>query len=81
MPYGCILYNAGYDVVPCGTVNHFNEVVGHRLPDMFILDILLPDGNGLDNCRQLRKNEQTAGVPVLIMSAHQAKQDVEAKVC
>jgi DNA-binding response OmpR family regulator len=67
--------------VPCGTVSRFNEAVGQGLPDLFILDIQLPDGNGLDSCRQLRKNEQTAGIPILIMSAHQTRQDVHAGGC
>ncbi len=38
-----------------------------RPPDMLILDIGLPDGNGLDLCREVRA---AGGLPVLILSAH-----------
>ena len=40
------------------------------LPDMFILDIMLPDGNGLDICIDLKEREETKDIPVLMMSAN-----------
>ncbi|MFD2517054.1 response regulator [Salinimicrobium flavum] len=37
---------------------------------VFLLDIMLPDGNGLDLCRELKNNETTRKIPVVLMSAH-----------
>lgn len=76
-----ILSDAGYEVEECGTVSHFNEKLRVRVPDIFILDILLPDGNGMDICRRLRHNAHTAMTPILVMSAHQTKQDIDAAGC
>ena len=76
-----ILAESDYEVVECGSVGRFNEKLRNRVPDIFVLDILLPDGNGLDVCRQLRNSEQTALTPILVMSAHQNKQDIDAKNC
>jgi DNA-binding response OmpR family regulator len=76
-----VLSDAGYDVEQCGTVSHFNEKLLQRVPDIFILDILLPDGNGMDVCCKLRHDPPTAMTPILVMSAHQTKQEVAAAGC
>ena len=39
-------------------------------PALVILDVGLPDGNGLDFCRELRASAAHAGLPVLMLSAH-----------
>src|SRR6185295_5910233 len=38
-------------------------------PDMIILDLMLPGLNGLEVCRQLRRNDSFARIPILIISA------------
>ena len=44
--------------------------IGLRGPELVILDVGLPDGNGLDFCRALRANPAHAGLPILMLSAH-----------
>ena len=41
-----------------------------RVPDLIILDIALPDVDGWEILARLREDERTAGVPVMMMSAH-----------
>lgn len=41
-----------------------------RAFELLILDVGLPDGNGLDFCRELRASPVYAGLPVLMLSAH-----------
>ncbi|UKT66133.1 response regulator transcription factor [Pedobacter mucosus] len=38
--------------------------------DLFLLDVMLPDGNGILVCNDLKKTQKTANIPVLMMSAH-----------
>ncbi len=38
-------------------------------PDLMILDIMLPDGDGRELLTQIRSNEKTANIPVLMISA------------
>ena len=41
-----------------------------KLPDAFILDVMLPDGNGIDVCRKLKEDQRTLHIPVVMMSAN-----------
>ena len=47
----------------------YNGISGHS-PDLILLDIMLPDGNGLEICKMLKDQQQTNQIPVLLMSAH-----------
>ncbi|MBL8132517.1 MAG: response regulator [Anaerolineae bacterium] len=47
-------------------------------PDAILLDIMLPDSNGLDLCRALRSDAKTASVPIIIISAHAPPMNREA---
>ncbi|HEX2907117.1 MAG TPA: response regulator [Phototrophicaceae bacterium] len=38
-------------------------------PDAILLDIMLPDANGLDLCRKLRENPETKRLPIIMISA------------
>jgi DNA-binding response OmpR family regulator len=40
-----------------------------RRPDLILLDVMLPDCDGYDLCRQLQSNPETAGVPVIFLTA------------
>ncbi len=39
-------------------------------PDAVLLDIMLPDGNGLEICRMMRSKPNMATLPIIIISAH-----------
>lgn len=38
--------------------------------DLYILDIRLPDGTGIDVCNDLKNNPETSHISVILMSAH-----------
>jgi len=44
-------------------------------PDLIILDVMLPDGDGFDLCRRLRKNASLARIPVLFLTARSDEVD------
>ncbi|MES2457923.1 MAG: response regulator [Bacteroidota bacterium] len=48
----------------------FREAVVSGLPDLFLMDVMLPDGDGVDLCLELKQDQRCRHIPVLMMSAH-----------
>ncbi len=69
-----------YDVRSFSDVKTFNLRDKSALPDLFILDVKLPDGLGTDLCNSIKKDDSTSHIPVIIISAH-AKSDLVKKSC
>jgi CheY-like chemotaxis protein len=53
------------------------EKIEQGIPDLVLLDIAMPDRDGLDLCRALKKDPRTSGVPVFVVSARPGKDVVE----
>src|SRR5262245_25471936 len=64
-----ILQRAGYRVVEAATGREALDRLSCELPDLVVLDVKLPDMSGLEVCRQIKENPQTASTLVLHMSA------------
>lgn len=47
-----------------------------HLPDLIILDLMLPGMDGLDVCRQLKSNDLTKAIPIIMLSAKSDESDV-----
>jgi len=63
-----ILLKADYRVVRAA--NRAEIIVGFRAePDLVLLDVMLPDLNGFDVLNQIRSNEKTKNLPVLMLSS------------
>jgi two-component system, OmpR family, KDP operon response regulator KdpE len=61
-----ILRNEGYRVDEATTKQEALDSVSVRPPDAIVLDLVLPDGNGIDVCREIRR---WSTVPILVLSA------------
>ena len=46
-----------------------------KTPDLFLLDIMVPGGDGLDLCRRIRKNPALAVTPVIFLTARTSESD------
>lgn len=53
------------------------EQVSRKLPDIILTDIAMPKMNGLEFCRQLKSNRQTASIPIIMLTA---KAGVETRI-
>jgi CheY-like chemotaxis protein len=53
------------------------EKLDHVVPNLVLLDIAMPDRDGLDLCRALKKDPRTRNVPVFVVSARPGKDVVE----
>lgn len=65
-----LLTSENYEVTLCASAGEFRASLSHLLPDLFILDMMLPDGNGIDLCQELRADIATVSIPILVMSAN-----------
>jgi DNA-binding response OmpR family regulator len=45
------------------------DLIANRPPDVVVLDLMLPQVDGLEICRRLRGNEKTAAIPVIMLTA------------
>ena len=63
------LKSEGFEVITAKDgVKAINKAEG-EMPDLMILDLILPGISGLDVCRALKNNPRTAGIPIIILSA------------
>ncbi|WP_250229847.1 response regulator transcription factor [Anaeropeptidivorans aminofermentans] len=68
-----LLKRRGYEVVTALTLSDARKAVGAQMPDLFVLDIMLPDGSGLDFMQELRQYSQT---PVLLLTGLTTSEDI-----
>ena len=61
-----LLRDGGYDVDPAETAEEALDHAALRPPDAAIIDLVLPDGSGIDVCRQLREWSE---MPIIVLSA------------
>jgi two-component system phosphate regulon response regulator PhoB len=63
------LTQAGYEVETAARGADALELVRRRIPDLVILDLMLPDVSGTQVCRELRSAPATANLPVVMLTA------------
>lgn len=63
------LKNADYEVVSFETAAEFGKRLKERVPDLLLLDLMLPDADGLRLVTQLRQNVMTMSLPVIMVTA------------
>lgn len=65
------LQDRGYEVsvAECGTEGIDRTATEH--PDLILLDVVLPDIDGIAVCHHLKQNPETAAIPIILMTAHE----------
>ncbi|OQY46459.1 MAG: hypothetical protein B6242_07690 [Anaerolineaceae bacterium 4572_78] len=63
-----ILADAGYIVHPITNARQALSAIQHELPDIVLLDVMMPEMNGYELCKQLKSNELTKNIPVIFIS-------------
>lgn len=65
----------GYEVRSTGDGEEALLMVREQLPDAIILDWMIEQVPGIEVCRQLRKDRETAGIPIVMLTARGEEQD------
>jgi CheY-like chemotaxis protein len=63
------LIRAGYDVIDAEDGQRGLELAQERLPDLILLDMMLPRVSGPEVLRTLKKDPRTKSIPVIVLSA------------
>ncbi|MEJ2880960.1 response regulator transcription factor [Pedobacter sp. GR22-6] len=63
-----ILFDEGYQVSVYESISAFKYALRLGTPDLLLMDVRLPDGNGMELCEEL-KADSAFSLPVLMMSA------------
>ena len=75
-----LLKDEGFELQVSSTFAELKEKLKDALPDLFILDVMLPDGNGVEICSDLKTDMFTKHIPVILMSASPANQEMSKQV-
>ena len=65
-PLGEHLAREGFDPAIAGTIEEARGLLQQAPPDLILLDVMLPDGDGRDLCREIRR---TSDVPIIMLTA------------
>jgi len=72
-----VLEAQGYLVVAAGSGAELERRLQEGLPDLILMDVLLPDADGLELVRGLKQDPPTRHLPVIALSAYAMAADVE----
>jgi len=68
---------SGYDTIKFDKGADLLAALPKKIPDLLILDLMLPDMDGFDICKEIRKNDNISSLPIIMLTA---KNDVTDRV-
>jgi two-component system phosphate regulon response regulator PhoB len=69
------LERAGFEVAQAFDADEAKSLIAEQLPDLILLDWMLPHTSGLELCRQLRRRPPTANLPIIMLTARAEEHD------
>ncbi len=72
------LCREGYQVFSASSAAEALELVNKEVPDLILLDLMLPDLDGLSLCKVLRGQPETREIPIVMLTAKDAESDMVA---
>jgi len=70
------LTKAGYEVKKFLEAAPMMKQLAHQIPHLIILDLMLPDYDGIDVCKALKKNQNYTDIPLIMVTAKTDEVDV-----
>jgi CheY-like chemotaxis protein len=72
-----VLELGGHDVLTANSLSAADDLLARQLPALIVLDLQLPDGDGLDLARRLKGRPETASCVILACTAEAMQGDAE----
>jgi PAS domain S-box-containing protein len=73
-----ILRSAGYEVLEASTGNECLHIARREHPDLVLLDVVLPDMNGFDVCKQIKSDPALYGTYIILISGKEISSEIQA---
>ena len=70
------LKNAGHEVTLLTSVSAFWKACKKKIPDLIVMDVMLPDADGFHIVKEIREKELYAKIPILMVSARDSELDI-----
>jgi len=67
-----------YIIKEAESIKEFNEIIENFTPHIILLDLILPDGYGLDLCKTLREDKKFSETAILLMTSKSDKETIES---
>jgi DNA-binding response OmpR family regulator len=71
-----VLEDAGYSVKSASSGQAALDTLGRQLPDLVVLDIVMPEMDGLEVCRRIRADPFTSKLPIIFLTARGRATDI-----
>ena len=71
------LEHEGYEVLTADCGNSGIEIATEEIPDLILLDVMMPDINGFEVCKTLVNDSRTSGIPILLVTAKTDAEDTK----
>jgi DNA-binding response OmpR family regulator len=71
------LEHEGYEVLTADCGNSGIEKATDEIPDLILLDVMMPDINGFEVCKTLVNDSRTSGIPILLVTAKTDAEDTK----
>ncbi|HNX22682.1 MAG TPA: fused response regulator/phosphatase [Spirochaetota bacterium] len=65
------------DLFLAGSRQQFFQILNDTIPDIFLLDVTLPDGNGIDLCREMKQNSNFKDSFFIILTSRNDRETIE----
>ena len=73
---GNVLSNEGYDISIAENGIEALETVEEVLPDLILLDVMMPEMDGHEACARLKENSETKDIPIIFLTAKTETEDI-----
>ena len=69
------LGSEGYRVLVASDGEEAFSMAVSEMPELIILDVMMPQGDGFTICRRLKDDSRTSGIPVILLTAKNSRED------
>ena len=72
-----LLTDEGFELIPVSNATEVGLKASQMMPDLILLDFLMPELNGFEVCAALRDNELTRSIPIMAVTCLAKERDIE----